>query len=759
MNVDLQPDRILQAEVTTPTSPRHTPEFHIRRASRSSIASAQVDVAPAYLLEWDAHGCTQRDLPSVEQLREEILRLRDGVTGLWPGASAVGGGRRASSPGGEVLSEKDAGAEQPDGTARRFRGKERLFVVHGLPAEHLKALRNSLEIDPAFVEAHAGRRRYRPLRWRRHARFAHYEYPEIVRGFRQPAPDGSTSGVDGMPPTRRDGSRESRRRGSADRVMSSLDLMSEPPVKAVYGEDDVDDGLAVVLCRASLWMTDQADVLFLDRPIWRDPASHLRKAKRLSSVTKPFNERPRSASGQGRKPSAWDVTLAEGEEISTLEEVLHESLKDASIIGDGLMDILSRLAYDHWVELLEVMDPAAHAANSDTTSLLLSVMEALEQNADVVGYINRQGRKVEVTYKQWQTLIVRTHRRLQLQPILSMPRTHQTQEADIPIGFRRPTRQSTFETAAAAAAQAASTASQRQVQSQLAAQEKDENQRALNRVAYMGGILIPVSIVSGILSMGDPWGPGQSQFYIFWAVSVPFVAITLLIVYVDIIRKAEVWVEVAVDNVLAAAPEGINNLGNVVTNVGNAIGLGSPRVRVDTIENKTETVTYEEPGVIVSQPQNGHTVTWITSARRRRPGIAGHAVSTPAVPTATGTEPGQTDPITSTTYTVDEERIIDMPTSRIAEEVAEAAPAALPDGEPAMVQVVPGTAFVPPTLPLETSVIIEQKSDGSEAKAWKLQPIGWAGALKALVGFKRPRQAADIPSGIFALERRKTRTY
>jgi Mg2+ and Co2+ transporter CorA len=755
MSIELQPERVVLADAaltaaSIPGSPRHTPEFHIRQASRSSVASQQVEVAPAYLLEWDAHGCTQRDLASVEDLREEILRLHQDV-GLGLGRDA----RRSSLSPIEVLNEKPG----TDGIGRGLRGRQRLFIVHGLPAEHLKALRNSLEIDPAFIEAHAGRRGYRPLRWRRHARFAHYEYPEIVRGHRDPAQDAPST------ERRRNDSRESRRRTSVDHVMSTLDLMDSPPVKPIYGGQGDDDELAVVICRASLWMTDQADVLFLDRPIWKDPSSHLRKAKRPASVTRPFNERPRSAHGQNRKPSVWDVTLAEGEEIGSLEEVLHESLKDASIIGDALMDILSRLAFDHWVELLEIMNPAVHQHTHETSSLLWSVMQALEQNADMVTYINRQGRTVEATYKQWQTLIVRTHRRLELVPVFSLPPTDDivpSQPSSLPPGFRHPTRQPTFDTAQVAAAQiAASNASQRQMQSQIAAQEKDESQRALNRVAYMGGILIPVSIVSGILSMGDPWAPGQDQFWIFWAVSVPFVAFTMLIIYVDIIRKAEVWVEVTAENVLAAAPEGISNIGNVVTNMGNTIGIGSPRVRVDTITEKTDTITYEEPGIIGGQPVvNGQTVGWMsTSSRRRprRPGIAGHAVSAPAVPTVTGPGTAHTEPVTtSTTYTVDEERIIDMPSNRIAQELAGAgAPAALPDGE----QIVPAVAFVPPSIPLETSVILEQKSDGSEPKAWKLQPIGWTGALKALVGLAKPRQAMDIPSGIFALERRKTRTY
>lgn len=61
----------------------------------------------------------------------------------------------------------------------------------------------------------------------------------------------------------------------------------------------------------------------------------------------------------------------------------------------------------------------------------------------------------------------------------------------------------------------------------------------------MGGVLLPLSIVSSILSMSDPFNPGGSQFFVFWAVSIPLVFITILIIYADSIRKAEVWIEVA----------------------------------------------------------------------------------------------------------------------------------------------------------------------------------------------------------------------
>ncbi|KAK1761398.1 hypothetical protein QBC47DRAFT_369981 [Echria macrotheca] len=83
----------------------------------------------------------------------------------------------------------------------------------------------------------------------------------------------------------------------------------------------------------------------------------------------------------------------------------------------------------------------------------------------------------------------------------------------------------------------------------------DESHRALDRISYLGGILIPLPIVSGILSMSDPYGPEGDKFFVFWAVSIPLSVLAVLIIYADTIRKAEVWVEVAAEHV-AAVPEG-----------------------------------------------------------------------------------------------------------------------------------------------------------------------------------------------------------
>ena len=588
--------------------------YHVRSGSSGGI-SQQVETAPAYVVDWDSETCERRFLGTADELRAEI------DAGRSKSARPAGGG------GG---------------------GGERLFVVHGLPEDYVKALRASLDIDPAFIEAHAGRRRYRPLRWRRDAAFAHYEYPELVRGYGAAA--------------------LTRFRGLSAARLAAVDFLDDPIIRSVSEDGDT----AAVFCHASLWITARADVLFVDRPLWRDPASPLRKARRRVSVTKPYQLRPGS-SGQ-EKRNSWDVKLAEGDEIGSLEDVLQETLKDAAGVGDRLMDILSELAHDHWLELFEVLAPHQLPAVHDGGSLYWHVTQSLEQNFDMAKYLARQGQQVRIGCPDWEALIQRTQRRVELLSTLGS-RPSISKKSTKLSGPKMFAREST--------AGASGKGPKKPVQG-------DENQRSLDRVSYLGGILLPFSIVSGILSMNEDFEPGGGLFWVFWAVSVPIAALTMLVIYADIIRKAEVWVEVAADgvaHVLAAAPM-------------------SAAVPIEIGEDKPPRPSQQSGRV-----GEGDVQTRITP----------HAV----------------------TYSAGDEVIIDIQAESHEQAVDE-----VDDGLD--------------EAPEEPTMIVETPSGGGKPRAWRKEQLGWYGACKAILGFRKPRDAADIPLGTPAggrRSRRQTRTY
>lgn len=588
-------------------------EFFVRPGSSWSGASQTVEASPCYVLEWNEEHCAHRFLNSVDELRAHV----------------------------------DAGKSDR---------VQRLFVIHGLPDGYVKALRSSLDIDPAFIEAHAGRRRYRPLRWRRDAKFAHYEYPELVSGLDKAVLTHFFEAVS--------------LQGS-----SSIDLLGDPLVRAV---SDLED-LAAVFCHASLWITDRADVLFLDRPVWRDAASPLRKARRSASVTKPYQMRPWSS--DGKKPS-WDVRLADGDEIASLEDVLQETLKDAAEIGDELISMIAELAYDQWLELFQVLTPHQQPKVQDGASLYWQITRSLEQNYDVGKYIGRHRFQVGDAYPDWFALLLRTQRRIELLPTI-LPK---------PLISRKPTkvwdkkisRRNTLNSTARVSKQSN--------------QSSDDNQRSLDRVTYLGGFLLPFSIVSGVLSMNADYEPGSSRFWVFWALSSPLAILAILVIYADTLRKAEVWVEVATEGVVATV---------------------APQLSTEPAQVEEE---KDRPPGQVSTERYG--------ARLQSHGRFQNIVAeSPEV----------------VTYSAGEDVIIDIeaPTAEATEEALE--------------EVLEGEEEEE-----EPTMILERSSNGSTPRAWKKQQLGWYGACKVILGLKKPRQAKDIPLGLPAWDKqtkRKTQTY
>jgi hypothetical protein len=245
----------------------------------------------------------------------------------------------------------------------------------------------------------------------------------------------------------------------------------------------------------------------------------------------------------------------------------------------------------------------------------------------------------------------------------------------------------------------------------------DENQRALDRLSYLGGILIPLPIISSILSMGDVYGPDGTRFFVFWAVSVPLAVLAVVLIYADTIRKAEVWVEIGAEHVVPTPPAG-KSVGNNTDTSGASSGGNVSPVKVEV----------------------KHSVTWQRRLAHDDDDEDDDHGEQPA-PRRQGSEP----------FAVDhdmEERIIDMPPA-----VAAAAAASVyPVGEGAL-------AWLPPwtmgwdDLP---SVILERPSDGSKPKAWKRGQLGWAGAIQTVLS-KKFRDGSDVPDGVAAYERRVSR--
>ena len=63
--------------------------------------------------------------------------------------------------------------------------------------------------------------------------------------------------------------------------------------------------------------------------------------------------------------------------------------------------------------------------------------------------------------------------------------------------------------------------SQPNVGEAISTQEADDGKQSLNRLAYLGGIFLPFSIVAAIFSMGQQFAAGMPLFYVYWVISLP----------------------------------------------------------------------------------------------------------------------------------------------------------------------------------------------------------------------------------------------
>lgn len=406
--------------------------------------------------------------------------------------------------------------------ARGAEGSARpLITIYGLPAVFVPVLLDSpLDIDPSFVEAHAAGRRYRPTGVRRGrgvraARCARWEYPELVAGYCPKDSNFSPEFAEGV-----------------------VDTARQPVVRPV---SEGPKGLAAVFCRASLWVSHDVDVLFLDKPRWgeRGPLRKDRRVERATgnvgaSASQKYRLKENGTTGDNVEVAQW-----KREDIPSLESILQDNLATTNK-ENGVLQLLEETAYEQWLELFEVLTPRRRMAKPGRTSLEWQILQALERNFDMAKNIARlrngtaAGQSVGVGPDDWEGLIQRLRTRVEILaatcPVITHKRAGRTANG-APIHQERVTYVPRHRASPDADAPSSSSGS-------------DDNQRALDRVTYLGGVLLPFSVVSGVLSMNEGFEPGQPLFWVFWVATIPLTLFTVLVIYADKLRQVEVWSEV-----------------------------------------------------------------------------------------------------------------------------------------------------------------------------------------------------------------------
>ncbi|KAI1456153.1 hypothetical protein F4805DRAFT_246293 [Annulohypoxylon moriforme] len=420
---------------------------------------------------------------------------------------------------------------------------DRLYVFQGLSADYLKILRDELDVAARFLEAHAGRRAYRPLMRRSRetagimdggsldkSGFACFEYPELVTSIKRTVATGHSQA------------------SSAD-ILRTDDVVNEVPTYAMSNDGDY-----VMFCRASLWLGAKAEVLLLDRPIWSRPSSEFRKAAYPSSGPVhnsliPFAGKEKGSS-VGSETLYSEHTNGDKDDIPSLETLVYQSLVEEAQEREDNAYLIEDIAIHQWIEFFEALSADITPNPVEMAALYKQVQKSLERNLSQSQFRDKVPdngwRYSSSTTPTWESLLSRLTRHLSLLNYLNPPPpTTITTTTTQPVPSSPTPSSSASHTHPNPRAQLAINALPPQTSHRSPTSSDEQNQQSLDRVSYMGGVLLPLSIVSSILSMSDPFGPGGSQFFVFWAVSIPLVFITILIIYADSIRKAEVWIEVA----------------------------------------------------------------------------------------------------------------------------------------------------------------------------------------------------------------------
>lgn len=394
--------------------------------------------------------------------------------------------------------------------------KRRLFVIQGLPTDYLQVLKDVLNISAPFVDAHIGRRSYTPLPLVRRSRhsgfeaestFACFDYPELL----------ASANTDTQAPL-------------AHAAGTGVDVVGEPPAHTISP-----DGEVAMFCRASVWRSGKADVLLLDRPAWTRPSSYFRKA-RYRTPNPNHNASVASNTEKANGAGTSSDTLHSGypsrsNEMPSFETLLFESLQEECVYTKetDTLSLVEDIAIQQWTEFFDALSTDLPSGTTETTALYWQVQKSLERNLNSSEFYDKLIRASRTSTSDWKSFLSRFSRWTSLQSQLS----HIAATIQLPPSSL--TTQPSTITSAALLPQTAC----------RSANSEEQNKHSLDRVSYMGGVLLPLSIVSSILSMSDPFNPGGNMFYVFWAASVPLVFITILIIYADSIRKAEVWIEVA----------------------------------------------------------------------------------------------------------------------------------------------------------------------------------------------------------------------
>ncbi|CAK7204415.1 hypothetical protein SEUCBS139899_007172 [Sporothrix eucalyptigena] len=801
--------------------------------SEQSTSRDQDSIMPdscptAYTLEWGPHmPCTRTPLD----------------------VDAVGASRRHATPGSvQVIDQSSvsfirhawkcnedmqssASAAEAGPSYSQEESSQKLFVIRGTKDEDInRTICSVLDIDPAFLAAHVAGQRYRPRErpWRVGAgksttfTASSYVYPQtltvtlpssqVPASSRDMGAEGHADGThtavvhnsNGNMEQSQDGGEKAPETQAAS--VTAIEASNTDHISLLAfprsSKDKTVESPVAMFCRASLWTSARANVLLLDRS-------------------------PSSTSLEDALFNALDDTGM----VDSIEDSDSSSSNGTSAVdtvADSLCNALSGLAYEQWMDFVDTLSSNNRGAKQGWLNkrLFWDMAQYLEQNLATSRVLEkkllRQKQQWKAHHEQddtelhsnlesnfsspddWRALLSRLERTVALLPLqnyrspaaVAGTNTARFRAADTSFTVNRTSSGDidslTTHGSSEAGVGSKTSDTRRTPAGAINAKRRPsfsqtpEGQNALNRITYMGGILLPFSIIAGVLSMSDPFGPGDRLFWVFWIITLPITGFTLSIIYADDIRKKYIWkpmsheslqkainkgeaLPAAVAAALArAADKVIDKFSAVETDsdiesepVLSAVrpaespdGTGRPaRVRVNTNSGPGGPTLYrlserEQPGItaavsisrqqpaqsslaasgpIVSPSGNVEIQTAVAHARaRRRLGILGPLRRAWPSSSKPNTDPSAFPDDIEPAIAYDKTAVIEMARPNVDPRIAELF------GPPE------GINVAAPGCP---AILVSEQRKESDPAAWRRQQLGWSGAFQKMSRYLKTRDA------------------
>ncbi|TGO12607.1 hypothetical protein BTUL_0085g00170 [Botrytis tulipae] len=384
--------------------------------------------------------------------------------------------------------------------------ERRLYVLEGLPIEYVQVLGSHFNIDVDIFDSHAMRKSGQLNKLKFSTR------PENEKKVRTFALDHAeiTANITPLPEAN-------------EGVVGDFML----PCQTIGISNEGWNGISVKLCHVTLVCFPEEDgsetlLLLLENQSWARRGAQFQTVGCHSILANALKSLPEGT--QTWKPSRkHDPTLTLADEIFNSIE-----LPGSILVWDDLTEILADIVLGQWKFALSEVIEHACASRSIPYHEIHQVCDLIESNIWTLDRAEDSwSPRYVVRMEGFKRLLEKAKRYAELFVWGQIVEESLEMKAKTESGSENEDDDDNTSTASSKAG----------VHIRGGEALDLETRQSINRVTYLGGVLLPFSIIAAIFSMGGNFQPGGDQFFIFWVIAIPVCMLTTVLIYADSIRR------------------------------------------------------------------------------------------------------------------------------------------------------------------------------------------------------------------------------